>query len=164
MNNLSSKLLSDMIFCLYFLSLFSLRTPRYYRQELARTQTFLYWKNNGREGEERNLVSFFIPWSLVLRTRHQSLAFRARQAKRLRRRLGQELNPRPKLQRNVWKYLPRNYGHFTWSQCSICYCFTLVTTDTLDVFFKNDIFCCLCGNVLSLLDLCTNYSLIFTIV
>ena len=99
MNNLSSKLLSDLIVCLYFpivwclQSTLALRTQRYYGQELPHTQSPLCWKNNGRAGEERNLVYFFFPWSHALCARHQSLAFRARQAKRLRRSWDRSLIP-----------------------------------------------------------------------
>ena len=38
--------------------------------------------------------------------------------------------------------------------------FYSLTMDILDVHVLNDIFCCLSGNVLSRLDLSTNYSLI----
>ena len=40
-----------------------------------------------RKGGRERLVYFFLPWSLALRACHQSLALRARHAKRLRRRL-----------------------------------------------------------------------------
>ena len=40
-----------------------------------------------RKGGRERLVYFFFPWSLALRACHQSLALRARHAKRLRRRL-----------------------------------------------------------------------------
>ena len=54
----------------------------------------LSYKNNGRarvkgnakEGDTSHFVSFFFPWALALRARHQSLVLSARQVKHLRRR------------------------------------------------------------------------------
>ena len=78
---------------------------------------------------------------------------------------GKKLNPRPKLQRNVWQQLSLlrtpaftelRTLHVTPKQQF--YCSIPVITDALDIL--NDIFCCLSVETLWRLDIFTNHSLI----
>ena len=173
MNNLWSKLLIDMIFCLYFpivwclQSTLALRTPRYYGQELPRTQTSLYWKKKKKQWARRGVKEPRLFFSSRGPSRFALVTSRSRF---------------PLVKRNAWgggwdrslipgRSYKEMYGNIsraitdTSRGPNAAFVIVLLSLQRTPwtYFFKNDIFCFLCGNVLSLLDLCTNYNLIFTI-